>query len=287
MSDVTQILSKIESGDQKASEELLPLVYNELRRLAAARMANERGDHTLSATALVHEAYVRLVNVEQVQKWDSRRHLYWSAAEAMRRILVEHARRKLGKQRGGDLRKIELDNLELADEHDATRILEIEEALEQLEKDDRQVADLIKLRFFSGIFIFSQAGAEKPHGQLPFVGVLFDEFDHRFTFLSGYPVESGTADVTRINSTTSAFVAVSENWSQRERTARNASFRTGITLAQKITRDVNSKFLGRPCGICDQWYVTTLGEPHRALPDVGGFDTFRRNRRTESHHLTP
>jgi len=196
MSDVTQILSKIESGDQKASEELLPLVYNELRRLAAARMANERGDHTLSATALVHEAYVRLVDVEQVQKWDSRRHLYWSAAEAMRRILVEHARRKLGKQRGGDLRKIELDNLELADEHDATRILEIEEALEELEKDDRQVADLIKLRFFSGIFIFSQAGAEKPHGQLPFVGVLFDEFDHRFTFLSGYPVKSGTADVT-------------------------------------------------------------------------------------------
>jgi len=286
MSDVTQILSKIESGDQKASEELLPLVYNELRRLAAARMANERGDHTLSATALVHEAYVRLVDVEQVQKWDSRRHLYWSAAEAMRRILVEHARRKLGKQRGGDLRKIELDNLELADEHDATRILEIEEALEELEKDDRQVADLIKLRFFSGIFIFSQDGAEKPHGQLPFVGVLFDEFDHRFTFLSGYPVESGTADVThqlddlRVCSSERELVTTGEN-------ARNASFRTGITLAQKITRDVNSKFLGRPCGICDQWYVTTLGEPHRALPDVGGFDTFRRNRRTESHHLTP
>ena len=153
MSDVTRILSQIESGNQQASEELLPLVYDELRRLAAARMANERTDHTLSATALVHEAYLRLVDVDQSQKWDSRRHFYWSAAEAMRRILVEHARRKLGKQRGGDLRRVEFDDLELVDERDATRILEIQEALERLEETDPQTANLVKLRFFSGLSI--------------------------------------------------------------------------------------------------------------------------------------
>jgi RNA polymerase sigma factor (TIGR02999 family) len=153
MSDVTRILSKIESGDQQAAEELLPLVYDELRKLAAARMANERADHTLSATALVHEAYVRLVDVNEAQKWDSRRHFYWSAAEAMRRILVEHARRKLGKKRGGNLHKVEFDGLELVDDQDANRILEVQDALERLEEADVQTAELIKLRFFSGLSI--------------------------------------------------------------------------------------------------------------------------------------
>ncbi len=100
MSDVTKILGKIESGDPRASEELLPLVYSELRKLAAARMASERADHTLQATALVHEAYVRLVDVDQAQRWDSRGHFFAAAAEAMRRILVDSARRKCTTRQG-------------------------------------------------------------------------------------------------------------------------------------------------------------------------------------------
>src|SRR6056297_2091793 len=109
MSDVTQILSKIEAGDAKAAEDLLPLVYEELRKLAAARMANERSDHTLQATALVHEAYLRMVDPHQDPHWSSRGHFFSAAAEAMRRILIESARRKAALKRGGDRQRVEID----------------------------------------------------------------------------------------------------------------------------------------------------------------------------------
>jgi RNA polymerase sigma factor (TIGR02999 family) len=112
MSDVTQILGQIEGGDAQAAEKLLPLVYDELRKLAAAKMAQENPGQTLQATALVHEAYIRLVDVEKAQHWDSRGHFFSAAAEAMRRILVENARRKQQGQRGGALRRIDLDQVE-------------------------------------------------------------------------------------------------------------------------------------------------------------------------------
>ena len=153
MSDVTQILSQIESGDPAAAELLLPLVYAELRRLAAARMANERSDHTLQATALVHEAYVRLVNADQPLRWDSRGHFFAAAAEAMRRILVEHARRKLGKQRGGDLQRVELlDNPDQRTENHEL-VLQVSDALEKLVTADAQAAELVKLHCFAGFSI--------------------------------------------------------------------------------------------------------------------------------------
>ena len=110
MSDVTQILSQIEQGDPSAAEQLLPLVYDELRKLAAARLANEKPGQTLQATALVHEAYLRLVDVEKAQHWNSRGHFFGAAAEAMRRILVEQARRKHGPKRGGDRQRVPLDD---------------------------------------------------------------------------------------------------------------------------------------------------------------------------------
>lgn len=157
MSDVTRILSKIESGDQQASEELLPLVYNELRKLAAARMANERPDHTLQATALVHEAYVRLVDVKTVKKWDSRGHFFAAAAEAMRRILIESARSKSSSKRGGDLHRAQdLDLGLLADRSDATwpeQLLEVDAALEQLRVEDPHAAELVRLRLYAGLSI--------------------------------------------------------------------------------------------------------------------------------------
>jgi RNA polymerase sigma factor (TIGR02999 family) len=158
MSDVTRILSQIESGDQQASEVLLPLVYDELRKLAAARMANERADHTLSATALVHEAYVRLVDVDQVQKWDSRGHFFAAAGEAMRRILVEHARRKLAKQRGGEMNRVD-DLEEIESIEDLSRALEVDEALARLDEADPTIASLVKLRFFAGFSIPDAANA--------------------------------------------------------------------------------------------------------------------------------
>src|SRR6056297_2026694 len=133
MSDVTQILAKIELGDQQASEELLPLVYEELRKLAASRMAVEPSDHTLQATALVHEAYMRLVDVEQAQRWNGRGHFYAAAAEAMRRILVESARRKKSLKQGGDRERIELaDDLAQTIGGDPADLIDFNEALDQL-----------------------------------------------------------------------------------------------------------------------------------------------------------
>jgi RNA polymerase sigma factor (TIGR02999 family) len=152
MSDVTQILSKIESGDQQASEELLPLVYEELRKLAAARMVSERPDHTLQATALVHEAYVRLVDTEQAQHWDSRGHFFSAAAEAMRRILVDKARRKGRPKHGGGLERVELsESAIVADDLQGFELLDLNDALETLAAKDPRKAELVKLRFFAGL----------------------------------------------------------------------------------------------------------------------------------------
>ena len=153
MSDVTRILSKIEAGDSQASAELLPLVYEELRKLAAARMANERADHTLQATALVHEAYLRLVDTERTRNWDSRSHFFLSAAEAMRRILIEYARMKQGKQRGGDLQRVDLEGSILADDLDPALVLDVSDALDRLAERDAQAVELVKLRCFAGLSI--------------------------------------------------------------------------------------------------------------------------------------
>jgi len=159
MSDVTQILSKIESGDAHASEELLPLVYSELRKLAASRMASERPDHTLSATALVHEAYVRLVDQSTPQNWAGRGHFFSAAAEAMRRILVEQARRKKRQKRGGDLVRIGLDVADPAGESPSYDLLALDDALQDLGAIDERKAEVVRLRFFAGLTIPQVASA--------------------------------------------------------------------------------------------------------------------------------
>ena len=151
MTDVTRILSQIEQGDPSAAEKLLPLVYNELRKLAAARMANESPDHTLQATALVHEAYIRLVDVEKVQHWNSRGHFFGAAAEAMRRILVENARRRQSQKRGGLQHRVNLDEAQSLILAPAEDLLALNEALENLSLEDPIKADLVKLRFFAGL----------------------------------------------------------------------------------------------------------------------------------------
>lgn len=151
MSDVTQILCKIEAGDDKASHELLPLVYEELRKLAASRMSSERSDHTLQATALVHEAYIRLVAADAKMNWNSRGHFFSAAAEAMRRILVERARKKLGPVAGGGRQRIELSHVDPTQSSPAIDVLELDEALTRLGIDYPRVADVVKLRFFGGM----------------------------------------------------------------------------------------------------------------------------------------
>ncbi len=148
MSDVTLILSQIEAGDRSAAEQLLPLVYDELRKLAAVRMKNERPDHTLQATALVHEAYMRLVGTPQ--SWETRGHFFAAAAEAMRRILVDNARAKMRKKRSGNAKRMDVDVLDAADPANLELILSIHEALEQLAAEDDRLATLVKLRCFAG-----------------------------------------------------------------------------------------------------------------------------------------
>jgi RNA polymerase sigma factor (TIGR02999 family) len=151
MSDVTRILSAIEQGDGQAAEQLLPLVYDELRKLAAAKLANEKPGHTLQATALVHEAYIRLVDVEQPQHWNSRGHFFGAAAEAMRRILVENARRKQRLKRGGELAREPLDDAGVECEVPEDDLLDLDAALAKLAEEDPQKADVVKLRFFAGL----------------------------------------------------------------------------------------------------------------------------------------
>jgi RNA polymerase sigma factor (TIGR02999 family) len=150
MTEVTHILSAIEHGDAYAAAQLLPLVYEELRKLADHKLAQEKPDHTLQATALVHEAYLRLVDVEQARHWDSRGHFFAAAAEAMRRILVDSARRKHSRKRGGRQQRIELPDLAASANEDAVDLLSLDEALCRLEELHPQKAQLVKLRFFAG-----------------------------------------------------------------------------------------------------------------------------------------
>lgn len=157
MTDVTQILSQIEQGQPGAAEQLLPLVYEELRKLAAAKLVNEKPGQTLQATALVHEAYLRLVDVQRVQHWDSRGHFFAAAAEAMRRILVDSAKRKNSRKRGGDYERVELGSDLCASEDKAKDILAVDDALSQLSAEDPQSAELVKLRFFAGYSITEAA----------------------------------------------------------------------------------------------------------------------------------
>ena len=159
MSDVTRILSDLRHGDDNASEKLLPLVYNELRKLAAARLANEKPGQTLQATALVHDAYIRLVDVKEAQHWNSRGHFFAAAAEAMRRILLNRARDKNRQKRGGHMRKIDLENLEIGVETPDEELLALDEALQQLDQENKVCAQLVKLRFFAGLSIRDAAAA--------------------------------------------------------------------------------------------------------------------------------
>jgi RNA polymerase sigma factor (TIGR02999 family) len=150
VSEVTRVLESIQQGDAKAADELLPLVYEELRKLAAARMAAERDTSTLQPTALVHEAWLRLVGSEQ-QSWQNRGHFFAAAAEAMRRILIDHARRKHAQKRQAGAQRLDLDNVDLAVEAGEELLLSINEALEKLARQDPQSAQLVKLRFFVGL----------------------------------------------------------------------------------------------------------------------------------------
>ena len=151
MSEVTQILSAIEHGDPEAAEQLLPLVYDELRKLAAAKMAQEKPDQTLQATALVHEAYLRLVGAQNVQSWDSRGHFFAAAAEAMRRILINRARDKNRVKRGGEHRRVNLDRIEIALDTNDQQLIALDAALSQLAVEDPAAARLVNLRFFAGL----------------------------------------------------------------------------------------------------------------------------------------
>jgi len=151
MSEVTRILSAIESGDEHAASELLPLVYDELRRLAARKIAREKPGQTLQATALVHEAYVRLVDRECAGRWDSRGHFFAAAAEAMRRILIENARRKKTEKHGGGRQRLDLDDVLSVGESPPDDLLGLDEALAQLESVDRVAARLVTVRFFAGL----------------------------------------------------------------------------------------------------------------------------------------
>jgi RNA polymerase sigma factor (TIGR02999 family) len=153
MTDVTQILSRMEQGDPSAAEQLLPLVYDELRKLAAAKLSRESPDQTLQATALVHEAYMRLVDTEKTQHWDSRGHYFAAAAEAMRRILVDQARRKKTARRGGELKRHALEHVEIATPEPSLDVVAIDEALARFEQIDKLKADLVKLRYFAGLTI--------------------------------------------------------------------------------------------------------------------------------------
>ena len=152
MNEVTRILGAIEQGDAKAAEDLLPLIYDELRLLAAQRLSHERPGQTLQATALVHEAYIRLVGSEE-QSWDNKGHYFKAAAEAMRRILIENARRKKSQKHGGDRRKIDLNEavLTIGDRVPSETIIALDEALEKLSRRDKIKADVVRLRYFGGL----------------------------------------------------------------------------------------------------------------------------------------
>jgi RNA polymerase sigma factor (TIGR02999 family) len=157
MSEVTRILSAIEGGNPQAAERLLPLVYDELRQLAAHKLAQEKPGQTLQATGLVHEAYVRLVDVQQAQHWDSRGHFFAAAAEAMRRILIEAARYKGRQKRGGGLKRVDLDSANLGCVAAPDELLIIDEAIAKLAAQDPDAAELVKLRYFAGLSVAEAA----------------------------------------------------------------------------------------------------------------------------------
>jgi RNA polymerase sigma factor (TIGR02999 family) len=159
MADVTQILSQIEQGDPNAAEQLLPLVYEELRKLAAAKMSAERPGHTLQATALVHEAYARLVHSGKEISWESRGHFFGAAAEAMRRILVDHAKRNASQKRRPDGRKFDLDSVAVATIAEPSELLAIDEAISSLEQIDPVAANLVRLHCFAALSVTEAAEA--------------------------------------------------------------------------------------------------------------------------------
>ncbi len=159
MNEVTRILERIEGGERQASQELLPLVYEELQRLARAMMSREKPGHTLQPTALVHEAFLRLVDLEHRQKWNSRGHFFAAAAVAMRRILVENARRKQRLKHGGRLQRVGLSQADVADGPPSVDLLALDEALARLAEEDPMKAKLVELRFFAGMTVDEAARA--------------------------------------------------------------------------------------------------------------------------------
>jgi RNA polymerase sigma factor (TIGR02999 family) len=157
MSDVTRILSQIEQGNPHAAEKLLPLVYDELRKLAAAKLAQEKPGQTLQATALVHEAYLKLVGGPQSQHWNGRGHFFGAAAEAMRRLLVDNAKRKKSEKRGGSLEQVELQEAEIVAPTSSVDVIALDDALQALAAHDARKAEIVKLRYFAGLTIHQAA----------------------------------------------------------------------------------------------------------------------------------
>jgi RNA polymerase sigma factor (TIGR02999 family) len=153
MTDATEILSQIENGDPSEADQLLPLVYAELRKLAATRLRHEPPGQTLQGTALVHEVYLRLVDVQKAQRWNSRGHFFAAAAEAMRRILIDHARTKQSLRRGGDMRRIELSGISIPADKAIVELDSINEAIDGLDEDFPQIASVVKLKYFCGLTI--------------------------------------------------------------------------------------------------------------------------------------
>ena len=159
MSDVTRILSAIERGDENAADKLLPLVYQELRKLAAAKLSNEKPGQTIQATVLVHEAWLRLVGSDVDVHWNGRGHFFGAAAKAMQRILIENARRKKSLKAGGDHRRVELSQVAAEVSGRSVDVLDVDEALQKLEEMDRRKAELVRLRFFAGLTLSEAAKA--------------------------------------------------------------------------------------------------------------------------------
>jgi RNA polymerase sigma factor (TIGR02999 family) len=163
MSEITRILCAIEQGDSHAAEELLPLVYDELRKLAARKLAQEKPGQTIQATALVHEAYMRLVGSAEgasgAENWDSRGHFFAAAAEAMRRILIDRAREKRSEKRGGDRKRLDVDAVDVATHATPDQLLALDDALEKLTRDDPAAARLVELRYFAGLTVDQAARA--------------------------------------------------------------------------------------------------------------------------------
>ena len=159
MGDVTHILETIESRDPRAADELLPAVYDDLRRLASHKLAREKPGHTLQATALVHEAFLRLVDVEKAHRWNGRGHFFAAAAEAMRRILIENARRKGRLKRGGRCRRLNIDSVDLVAQIQADELLQLDDAISRLAERDPAAAHLVMLRYFAGLTIDHAAAA--------------------------------------------------------------------------------------------------------------------------------